>query len=96
MRGMHVTESSKFHNLHLIYIKRTFVWVCMLKGYFFSSLAMTLIKCYHMVKMSIKKACHGVGADEFHKNYIRPVVREIGKVAININDLLFFKLMITI
>ena len=39
---------------------------------------MTLIKCYHMVKMSIKKACHGVGAAEFHKNYIRPVVREIG------------------
>ena len=43
------------------------------------SLAMTLMKCYHMVKMSIKKACHGVGAAEFTKNYITPVTSEIGE-----------------
>lgn len=39
---------------------------------------MTLMKCYHMVKMSIKKACHGVGAVEFTKNYITPVTSAIG------------------
>ena len=33
-----------------------------------------------MVKMSIKKACHGVGAAEFDKNYIKPVVKEIGPI----------------